>query len=120
MKPQWYDGPPPPDAVAEHESPHPRPDGIRLGRVTVSDKDSVSKYVPTDDWSYGEWISYHHKSRLQPYVGIVRLKVVEGIVYQAVGFCQWDNASLFRSAPDTRFYPVGKDGLPVGFEAQGG
>lgn len=85
LKPRWYEGIPPAEDVQAHETDHPRPDGIRLGRIVVN-----MEYIDADDRSQGEWLVYHHKSRLEPYVSVVRLKAVNGTVLLAVGFTAWD------------------------------
>lgn len=118
MTPQkWYEGVPPVEAVLANETQHTRPDGIRLGRITVGDKDG-SRYVATDDWSYGEWLSYRHKSDFQPWVGIQRLKVVEGVVVFAIGFTQWETLASMPWANETLYFPVGQNGLPVFYETK--
>lgn len=119
MTPQkWYEGIPPAEAVLANETQHPRPDGIRLGDITVSYRDKPGGVIKkTDDLSYGEWVSFHYKSRLQSYVSISRLKVVDGEVLVASGFCMWMPLSEIFNANDTRYFPVGQDGLPVFYES---
>ncbi len=113
---------PPAEALAAHETEHPRPDRIRLGRITVTahrpnggPNDHDTRYVKCDDKSYGEWVVFHAKSLLQPYAGIIRLKAVDGVVYQEIGFTGWSPLADARWSKDSRYFPVGHDGLPVGF-----
>lgn len=117
-KARWYEGIPPAEAVAEHETEHPRPDGIRLGRITVSRTEGAGDYVKSNDWAYGDWICDHYQSRLQPYVGYQRLKVLDGEVLMAVGFTGWLPLSQCKWANECRFFPAGVNGLPLDYEVE--
>ncbi|MDE1940619.1 MAG: hypothetical protein KGI66_00680 [Patescibacteria group bacterium] len=111
---QWFSGIPPIEEINKHESYHPRPDGLRLGRVTVDDGDgSNSRYVKADDRSYGDWICNHHQSKLQTYLSFVRLKTIEGSVYFELGFTSWVPLEATSWAKDCLFFPVASNGLPV-------
>lgn len=107
----WFEGIPTAQAVLDHESEHPRPDGIRLGRISTDDT-AGSCYVKTNDWSYGEWICHHYKSKLEPYVSVLRLKTVNSEVFMAVGFCCWCKLSACNWSAECRYFPVGQNGLP--------
>jgi hypothetical protein len=113
----WVEGLPSPEAVKSHESDHPRPDGIRLGRINVDrlgeNNAFSSDSVRTDDRSYGEWICHHYDSQLQPYVGIVCLKEVGGEVMMALGFTAWAPLASTTWAHKCRYFPVGQNGLPL-------
>ena len=114
----WIEGVPSAEAVRAHESVHPRPDGIKLGRISVDRGEGRTfrpEVVMCDDRSYGEWVCYHHVSRLQPYVSVIRLKEVDGEVLMANGFTAWHALLDTRWAAECRYFPVGTDGLPVGF-----
>lgn len=117
---KWFEEIPCAAAVFAHESDHPRPDGIRLGRITLSRETGPvgGEYIKCDDRSYGEWVCYHDKSRLQPYVSVIRLKAVNGEVLMEVGFTSWLVLSECQWANECRYYPVGQDGLPIGFEVK--
>src|ERR1700733_7397556 len=113
---KWFENIPDAASVLAHETQHPRPDGIRLGRITVDAPNRPGVYVETDDLSYGEWVCYHHKSRLQPYVSVIRLKVANGVVLMAIGFTSWSPLSHMFWANESRYFPVGQDGLPKDFQ----
>src|SRR5258708_5441291 len=119
LKAKWFDGVPDVLSVFDHQSDHPRPDGIRLGRITVdSDSKPGGEYVQTDDRGYGEWVCHHHKSQLQPYVSILRLKAVNGEVLMELGFTSWLRLDSCPWAKECRYYPVGQDGLPKAYEVK--
>lgn len=104
------------DEVRANESDHPRPDGIRLGRITISRQDKpTGEYVEADDRSYGEWLCYHRASRLQPYASVQRLKAVGDEVLQEVGFTGWMPLAEMLRATECEYFPVGKDGLPADY-----
>ena len=126
MKAKWYLGMPPAEAVAEHETDHPRTDGIRLRHISVTahrpgggPNDYDHFYVECDDRSYGEWIVHYPNSNMVPYASIARLKAVDGVVYEEMGFTGWhplgEKLDTWKWAKDARFFPVGDDGLPIGF-----
>lgn len=120
---RWYEGPPDPAAVKAHESDHPRTDGIKWRSTTMRVGDTEyggagGREVEGDDREYGEWIVHHYKSKYERYVSVVRLKKVEGRVITAVGFTQWIVLDQCRWANECRYFPVGQDGLPVGFEVK--
>lgn len=115
----WIEGIPSANAVRAHESDHPRPDGIRLGRINVDRGEGSSFKVDTlqcDDCSFGSWLCYHHASRLEPWTSIVWLKEVNGEVLIASGFTSWHPLAETQWAAQCKYYPVGIDGLPVGFK----
>lgn len=117
IKPRWFARIPPAKVVLAHESDHPRPDGIRLGRITVDSEEEgrCGNYVAADDRSYGEWICYHDKSLLQPYVSVIRLKAVDGVVLMEIGFTQWTQLHRCVWVDRCRFFPVGHNGLPLDY-----
>ena len=114
----WIEGIPDAEAVRAHESDHPRPDGVRLGDISVDRREGQTfkcERVICDDRSYGEWICYHYASRLQPYVSVIRLKEVNGEVLAESGLTAWHALLDTEWAAQCRYFPVGVDGLPIGF-----
>jgi hypothetical protein len=95
----WYKGIPPIEAVEAHETMHLRQD------------DSV----PGDARVFGNWIINHIRSNIEPYVDISRLKVIDGHVFIALGFCQWLKMDTCRWINDIECYPVADDGLPEAY-----
>ena len=105
------------EAVAAHETLHLRKDGITwVNWLSASYDEGDHRSVPGDGRLYGNWIIHHHKSKcFEAYVGTARLKVVDGEVFMALGFAQWLRMATVRWKDEIRCYPVGDDGLPVGF-----
>jgi len=88
MSAQWYKGIPPVIAVSAHETLHPRQDGITwISDIQVSYDEKDHRIVKGDARLFGNWIINHVKSSIDPYVGIGRLKVIDGEVFMALGFC---------------------------------
>jgi hypothetical protein len=113
---QWFDGVPPVDVVSAHEFEHDRMfDGS--GQLQVSESENVHRYPKGDSRVFGDWIVFHTTSVFGPYPNIVRLKVIEGAVYLALGFTMWLRLDSCRWAPDARFHPIGADGLPADYIA---
>ena len=118
MTAQWYKGIPPVEAVSEHEAMHPRQDGIDWleKTISVSYEESKNGKVAGDGRVFGNWIINHVRANIEPYVSIGRLKVAEGKVYMAIGFCQWISMETCRWKDDIECYPVTDNGLPEGSE----
>lgn len=114
---QWYEGIPPVEAVAAHETLHPRKDGVEwLTSVQASYSEGDHRSVPGDGRVFGNWIVHHSKSKFEPYVSTCRLKLIDGKVFMALGFCQWLLMESVRWKDEIRCYPVGDDGLPLNFK----
>jgi hypothetical protein len=116
MEARWYKGIPPVEAVAAQETLRKRRDGITLSYLSISDERDYPCYAPGNEMLFGNWIVNHIKSNIEPYVSISRLKVIEGSVYMQIGFTQWLKMDTVRWKNDIECYPVGDNGLPVGFK----
>ena len=127
MDSQWYEGPLPPELVAAHETPHPRKDGVDLGDISVSSQDAKSSnqfnnyYVPCDPQSWGNWLVIYPNSPFEGSLNITKLKAVAGIVYEQMGHTSWvplnEKLEGWNWAKGARYFPVGEDGLPLGFNS---
>jgi allantoicase len=112
----WYKGIPPIEAVEAHETTHLRQDDIDWIRtVQASYGEGDHRSVPGDARVFGNWIINHIRSNIKPYVGISRLKVIDGHVFIALGFCQWLKMDTCRWINDIECYPVADDGLPEAY-----
>lgn len=120
---------PSPEAVAAHETLHVRADGVVLSTITVgrvirkadyltketsSDKTEIVE-LPSDERAYGLWIVIHRGGMLGEYVGVNRLKSVNGEVLYGIGFCQWGRLSDCVWAGKSSYFPVGPNGLPLDY-----
>jgi len=74
--------------------------------------------IDGNEQEYGTWLCDHVASPIQRYTGIVRLKVIDGRVLQALGFTSWMPLDEMIGAEKNKFYPVGEDGLPVDYAAR--
>ena len=114
---QWYEGIPPVEAVRAHETLHPRKDGVGdLGELMASYSENDHRYPRGDARVFGQWIVYHDKARnVETYTSTARLKVIEGEVFMQLGFTQWLRMESVRWKDEIRCFPVGDDGLPLGY-----
>lgn len=117
----WIEGIPPAELVKQHESHHPRVDGVRETIISISESED-GKVVPprnveSDGQSYGEWICLHPASRhTEQYLSIVTLKEHGGMVLLRNGFTFWQPLDKTRWGAKCRYFPVGKDGLPTDYK----
>ena len=129
---KWINGLPSAEAVAAHETEHgPRRDGVRLPTITVGRVVQKADYITLNqdkteivdleasETVFGEWIVIHRGGALGEYIGVNRLKAVNGEVLYAIGFCQWGRLSDCVWGEPSSYFPVGPNGLPLDYESKG-
>lgn len=117
---KWIQGIPSADAVVAHETDHPRADGIHIGEIMVAHGDGTFRIdrIKTNERMYGEWLCYHKVTRFEPYSSIMRLKAVDGTVYMALGFTQWEALNKCFWASGCIYMPVSNEGLPLDYKVE--